>query len=102
MLAMLLLNRNENHPRAQLRYAKISRSENFPLDKISHPIELLTQISPIRIKFSIKESADIFQHHRSRPTFIDQPERLWEKIALITGPKLFTRHRERRTRDSPG
>jgi len=63
---------------------------------VAQPRQLFFNVIPVIIEDGIEDAAHVLNHYCLGSAFLYDPNRRWEKIALIQTAELFTRHRERR------
>ena len=86
----ILTNCDKHDARTKLANAKISSVEQMPIGPISKRLQLLGNFLTIVNEYSIKQSANIFQHDGLRTGFINHPNRLGKQVSLIIGTKLLS------------
>jgi hypothetical protein len=85
----LLLKRDEHRPRTQLRHPEIGGIQEFPKRLITLCTQIVVEVGAVVIENRIEQAANVFEHHRLRLTFPNEPYRCRKQIALVSTAQLL-------------
>jgi hypothetical protein len=90
-ISNLLTDTHKDYTWSQLRDTEIRRIQESPACVITKLRQLPFDLFSIVLEDGIKQAAHVLQHHRLRPTLVNQSNRLWEKISFVVRAELLAR-----------
>lgn len=98
----ILTQSDKNNTRAKLGHSKVAGIDQPPFRSIAKGFQIAEDRGAVAIKDGIKQTAHIFQHHRTWLRLGYDANGFRKKIALVGLPKLLACDRKRRTGNTAG
>ena len=89
------LDRHQDEPRPELGNSEFACVEYLPIRAVSHRRQPVQDRPPVRLKLGRRQSTNIFEHHRRRASFGDEPENFRKQVPFVILAELFSGDRER-------